>query len=449
VVHHEPPEAQALLPSGTTFHGRYQIVRLIKVGGMGIVYEVLDRETQRHRALKTMGRGLTADADMRARFHLEVTAAARIKSDHIVDVFDAGTDEGTGLPFLVMELLQGESLAALIARRRRVDAEQTVQLLRQAALALDRAHAAGIVHRDLKPENLFVTHRDDGSSQLKLLDFGIAKVVVDGTQPQTTRSLGTPLYMSPEQVRGDGDIGPRADLYSLAHVAFAMLVGAAYWEADSRGAGTYALLLRVAQGSSEAASARASGMGSVLPAAFDDWFRRAAARDASERFDSASELVEELAEALGVALPLPRAAPFPSSAGTSVTDSTAAVSRGGLATPPPRRRTIVLIAAVSSLGILTAFGVVARRAWSTVPAEPQQTIASSTATPGSEPVVASSTLPASASSTVHEAVGPPTPVAPVRSLHASPSVRSRAAASTRPTAAASAPKPVYDPTDIR
>jgi serine/threonine-protein kinase len=298
-------EVQLLVP-GATLAGRYEVVRCIKAGGMGAVYEVLDRETRRRRAVKTMLPSFVSDPDLRARFRLEATVAADVVSEHIVEVFDAGVDATTGLPFLVMELLRGESLGAILAHRTRLPAAEVVRLLHQAGLALDRTHAAGIVHRDLKPENLFVTTRDDGTPRLKVLDFGIAKVVAQSGSANTTRNLGTPLYMSPEQIRGDGDIGPRADIYSLGQIAFTLLAGAPYWEPESRrSGGIYAMLLKVMEGPREPASERAQKLGATLPAAFDGWFRCATALDEFERFETVSELVEALARALGESLPRP------------------------------------------------------------------------------------------------------------------------------------------------
>jgi eukaryotic-like serine/threonine-protein kinase len=298
-------EAQLLVP-GATLAGRYEVVRCIKAGGMGAVYEVLDQETRRRRAVKTMLPSFVSDPDLRARFRLEATVAADVVSEHIVEVFDAGVDSTTGLPFLVMELLRGESLGAILAHRTRLPAPEVVRLLHQASLALARTHAAGIVHRDLKPENLFVTTRDDGTPRLKVLDFGIAKVVAESGSANTTRNLGTPLYMSPEQFRGDGDIGPRADIYSLGQIAFTLLAGAPYWEPESRrSGGIYAMLLKVMEGPREPASERARKLGATLPTAFDSWFRRATALDEFERFESVSEFVEKLAEALGESLPRP------------------------------------------------------------------------------------------------------------------------------------------------
>src|SRR6185436_10516050 len=136
------------------FHGRYEVVRCLKAGGMGAVYEVVDAGTRRRRALKTMLPGFVSDPDMRARFHLEATVAANIESEHIVEVFDAGVDEATALPFLVMELLKGRTLAETLEERGRLPPQEVVALLHQAGMALDKTHAEGIVHRDLKPENL-------------------------------------------------------------------------------------------------------------------------------------------------------------------------------------------------------------------------------------------------------------------------------------------------------
>jgi serine/threonine protein kinase len=177
-------------------------------------------------ALKVMLPSLVKEPSLRARFQLEATIAAEIDSEHIVQVFDAGVDAATGMPFIVMELLKGEEIGSLLQRQLRLSPGEVVPLVHQAALALAKTHAAGIIHRDLKPENLFVTTRDDGSPRLKVLDFGIAKVIAESTHgAQQTGTMGTPLYMSPEQIQGQGSISPRADLYAMGHVVFAMLVG--------------------------------------------------------------------------------------------------------------------------------------------------------------------------------------------------------------------------------
>src|SRR5580704_17413554 len=286
-----------LLLPGACFHERYRVVRRIKDGGMGAVYEVVDDRTDSPRALKVMLPSLLAGAEMRARFALEAKVTGNIASDHLVRVSDAGIDEPTGTPFLVMELLQGEELAALIEKRGPLPPAEVVLYLHQTALALDKTHAAGIVHRDLKPENLFVTHRDDGSPCVKILDFGIAKVVAQGTA-QTTRAVGTPIYMAPEQIRGQATIGPRADLSALGHIAYALLAGEAYWQEELKGASSvFPLLTQIVEGIPEAPALRARGRRGVeLPPGFDAWMKKAVATRPDDRFERAVEQIAALAE---------------------------------------------------------------------------------------------------------------------------------------------------------
>jgi serine/threonine-protein kinase len=294
------PSDVQVLEAGRLFHRRYQIVALVGKGGMGAVYEVIDGPTQRRRALKVMLASLVHDPALRARFELEARVTGDVQSEHLVETFDAGVDEETGAPFLVMEFLRGQDVAKLIQEGGRLAGGETLALLEQVAAALDRTHAAGIVHRDLKPENLFVTRRDDGLPRVKILDFGIAKLVAQSTESiRTTDSLGTPLYMAPEQIRGDGAIDARADLYALGLIAYTMLVGEAYWEASARGAGSvYQVLYKVTLGATEPATARAPASGVVLPPAVDAWFAKAIAVAPGARFSSASALVHELGQAL-------------------------------------------------------------------------------------------------------------------------------------------------------
>jgi serine/threonine-protein kinase len=296
------------LSPGQLFLGRYQIIHCLKAGGMGAVYECIHLKTRKRRALKVMLPQILADAGMRERFELEARVTAEIESEHIVETFDAGVDDATGAPFLVMELLRGEDLGSIMTKRGPLPGSEIIVLLKQAALALDKMHAAGIVHRDLKPDNLYVTTRDDGTPRLKILDFGIAKVIASGAQgTQQTAMIGTPLYMSPEQIRGEGTVGPGSDVYAMGHIAFALLTGADYWADEQRAsAATFTLLETVMAGLPEPATARAARRGVALPPAFDAWFVRATARLARDRFDSASMLIHELAGVLGA--PAPRLA---------------------------------------------------------------------------------------------------------------------------------------------
>jgi serine/threonine-protein kinase len=288
------------LRPGAVFAGRYEVVRVLSTGGMGIVYEVLHTETQRKRALKVMLPSLLVDEDMRSRFRREAVVTAGIESEHLVEIFDAGIEESTRAPFLVMELLRGEDLGARLEREGRLAKKDVLTLTRQVALALDKTHAAGVVHRDLKPENVFVTRRDDGTPRVKVLDFGIAKLVSRNRQAAgKTRAVGTPLYMAPEQMVGDSaKIGPSADLYALGHIVFTLLAGQPYFapEADESD-NVLGLLMKISRGAPEPAGVRARAAGVSLPATFDVWFARATALDPSHRFTSAYELARSLDEA--------------------------------------------------------------------------------------------------------------------------------------------------------
>jgi serine/threonine-protein kinase len=287
------------------FHERYRVAHCIKAGGMGAVYEVVDEKTNSRRALKVMLTGALKDPDLRARFELEARITGTVESDHIVRVSDAGVDAETQTPFLVMDLLRGHDLGRVVEEGPPLTAEETVLYLGQAARALDKTHAAGVVHRDLKPENLFLTQRDDGSICVKLLDFGIAKVVEREAEAKGTRTMGTPSYMAPEQIRGDGKIAAAADVYALGQIAYSLLVGEEYWHEEAVASGsTFAFFLLVVKGLTESATVRAKRTRVViLPEGFDGWMAQACALDPIKRFPSAGAAVTALAEVLGTRPP--------------------------------------------------------------------------------------------------------------------------------------------------
>lgn len=293
------------LSTGSVFAGRYRVERRIAAGGMGAVYEVLHIETNRRRALKVMHAHYVSSEELRGRFRQEARVAAEIDSEHIVDVFDAGVDESTGMPFLVMELLRGEELGKRLKRLGAFPKEEVVRYLYETSLALDKTHRARIVHRDLKPDNLFLCERENAPPRLKVLDFGIAKIVSDAsTQANATSSLGTPLYMAPEQFMLKGGISAATDIFALGMIAFTLLAGKPYWYEESRaGGGMMAFAMHVATGPQESAVKRARELFAVdLPSGFDAWFFRATAREQSARFASAGEAVAALAAVLGVPL---------------------------------------------------------------------------------------------------------------------------------------------------
>lgn len=298
---------QVDLAAQSLFAGRYRVVRRIAAGGMGAVFEVVHTETQRRRALKVMLPELLANKHLRERFQMEARITANVESEYIVDVFDAGIDEATGMPFLVMELLNGEDLGKVVDRGGALPPALVVTYLRQVASALDKTHAAGIVHRDLKPENLFLTHREDGTPRVKILDFGISKVVTEaqtGGGMNATRGLGTPLYMAPEQALAQ-PLSGATDRYALGLIAYSLLVGVPYWhEEASTFDNAITFVVHTSRGITDSASARAGRTGHALSPAFDAWFRRATHLDPAQRFATATELVRELGVAVGAPSPL-------------------------------------------------------------------------------------------------------------------------------------------------
>lgn len=271
---------------------------------MGAVYEVHDNVTNGSRVLKVMLPHAQDNESLRARFAEEARFSGSIESDHVVRTFDAGIDDDTGLPFLVMELLRGEELGKMLVRKHHLAPSDVITYLHQAALALDKTHAAGIVHRDLKPENLFLTRRDDGSPCLKILDFGIAKLVQEGQAAASTMAIGTPMYMAPEQAEGGRAVGPRADIYSLGHVAYALLTGRPYWTEEFNQLGSLiAFFLRLSKGIAEPPSVRAARAGVILPQAFDDWFVQATSTNPEHRFSRSTTAIRALAQAFDIPLP--------------------------------------------------------------------------------------------------------------------------------------------------
>ena len=225
------------------------------------------------------------------RFMQEARAAAALQSPHVVRTTDFGVVEGT--PYIVMELLTGESLAQRLQRQRRLTPEETARVIRHVARAVGKAHLAGFVHRDLKPDNIFIVVNDD-EELVKVLDFGIAKAISGtfGNEEAKTRTgalLGTPYYMSPEQAQGDRSVDFRSDLWSLGIIAFECLTGVRPF--DSEGLGS--LVMQICVGPIPVPSQLAP-----VPQGFDEWFAHAVNRDPEGRFQSARELSHALLSVL-------------------------------------------------------------------------------------------------------------------------------------------------------
>ena len=295
--------ASEVIEKGRVIAGRYVVDRRLGEGGMGSVYLVQHVHTDEQLALKILHSATIKDEVALERFRREARAPARINSDHVVRVTDADVaPEVGGAPFLVMEYLRGEDLDKTVESRGALPIAEVVLYLRQAARALDKAHSLGIIHRDLKPENLFVTIREDGTACLKLLDFGIAKLTgaasreLGRSNATTTGTIfGTPLYMAPEQAKGEqGRISPQTDVWALGLIAYRMLTGKDFWTAAT----ITHLIAQIAYEKMPVPSERAP---SALGPAFDAWFAACCAREVEDRFPTAGEAISALARALGVA----------------------------------------------------------------------------------------------------------------------------------------------------
>ncbi|MDQ3341379.1 MAG: protein kinase [Myxococcota bacterium] len=228
------PATDTGISIGQVFLGKYRVEQLLGQGGMGIVARCTHLALNEQVAVKMLRADVLSDDDATARFMREAQAAVKLRSEYVARVSDVGTFEN-GVPYMVMEYLDGQDLGVLLEEQGSVAAQWATDLMLQAAEALAEAHSINIVHRDVKPTNLFVTWRPDGTSLIKVLDFGISKSPM-GTDMQLTQTqslLGTPAYMSPEQMRSARLVDQRTDIWSLGTVLYELLEGHRPFEADS------------------------------------------------------------------------------------------------------------------------------------------------------------------------------------------------------------------------
>ncbi len=265
--------------------GRYEILSELGRGAMGVVYKARDPRINRVVAVKTIslaGQPPDEEKDFRARFLREAEAAGRLSHPGIVTIFDAGEEAETHTPYLVMEFVGGQSLDKLISSQveRKLSVETALQLAAELADALDYAHVQGVVHRDLKPENILLT--EDGHA--KIADFGVAKLNLSN-QTLAGRAMGTPAYMSPEQLNGD-TVDGRSDLFSLGVLLYTMLTGFRPFQGNSAVTICYKVVNRD--------PIPASVLDAELPAGLDHVIARAMAKDAGERYQRGSEMLADL-----------------------------------------------------------------------------------------------------------------------------------------------------------
>ena len=415
---------------GQTIAGKYRIERLVGSGGMGAVYEALNLAINKRVALKFLFRDEAIDRDTAARFQREAEAASAVNSAHIVQIFDAGTSED-GRPYLVMELLEGEDLRHRLKRVGRLPLEEAVVIAKQLSRALGRAHAAGIIHRDLKPDNIFICPRDDDPLFVKILDFGISKIVSAHTDTLTRRGtvLGTAHYMSPEQAQAFADIDGRADLFSLGAILYEALAGRPPHLAKT----FEAVLIRVCTTAADDIREHAPD----VPEAIARVIAKSIERDREQRYQTAHDFTMALEQFAPELYHAPRrpdnlsassavpsqpafadteesqTPPVSTGSGNSLTRSTRVEGPSGSARPltihPPKRARLALLAALVTLPILGLAGWLAHKSKparqnSVATALPALPAPGSNRTPAAEPrgAAAGRAAPSSSAQRLHD-----------------------------------------------
>jgi len=277
--------------SGQLIAGRYRLDRCLARGGMGSVWEAQHIELESRVAIKLLRPELGLDEAHIERFRREARAAAKLKSPHVVTIYDCGVDRR--VPYIAMEFLAGEDLELRLGRLARLELDEALSFLDQAARGLAVAHAAGLVHRDVKPANLFIERLPHGE-RIKVVDFGIARPL-GGESTLTTGGgvWGSPAYMSPEQARGRA-IDQRTDVWALAGVFYRMVTG----QLPFSGVTEHDTIVLVCTGQARPPSE----LDPSLPPDLDAFFARALAKDPEQRIPTVELLAEEAAEALGRAL---------------------------------------------------------------------------------------------------------------------------------------------------
>jgi serine/threonine-protein kinase len=263
------------------------LVRRLGAGGMGTVWLANHNKLRTEVVVKFLSESLASDTDACARFEREVVATLQVRSPHVVQTLDHGITEG-GIPYLVMEWLEGSDLAKVMRAQKMLAPDEVQHIIEGLASALTKAHERGIVHRDIKPANVFLVTATPRPF-VKLVDFGIAKRLEDETMTATNALLGTPAYMSPEQMDGVAQIDHRTDLWALGVLAYHMLCGSPPFKGSH--------IAHIAHGIMHGERPKISTGRPDLPLALDAWVERALARDPVQRFGSARELADTLAMA--------------------------------------------------------------------------------------------------------------------------------------------------------
>ena len=277
--HSGPSAVSVVLPEGLEIGRRYRVLKLLGVGGMGAVYRVHDNDLDRDVALKLIRSEIAEDAAALERFKREIQLSSRITHKNVLRVFDLG--ESDGIRFLTMQYVEGEDLSTILKREGKLPKERLIRIFRQIADGLRAAHEQGVVHRDLKPQNIMVSEGD----RVYVTDFGLAKSAEQSGMTQTGALLGTPFYMSPEQVKGE-PTDARSDIYALGIILYQMSTGTLPF----RGNTPYEVMAQRLQREPQSAAE----LNPELPAYLRKVIERCMARDPSLRYQTVDELLGDL-----------------------------------------------------------------------------------------------------------------------------------------------------------
>jgi eukaryotic-like serine/threonine-protein kinase len=388
--------------------GNYNVVRKLGEGGMGAVYLGQHTLLGRHAAIKVLLPALSTRPDIVNRFFNEARAATSINDPGIVQIFDFGVHTD-GSAYIVMEFLEGETLDDRIRNRGRLTARDALTIARQVAASLGAAHAQHIVHRDLKPENVFLVRDAEVAygERAKVLDFGIAKLQADASNKVKTSAgavMGTPLYMSPEQCNGAGDLDHRSDIYALGCVLFHALVGRPPFDGDGMGAIIVAHLTEPPP--------IASTLVDGIPPGVDALLARCLAKLPAERFQTMGDVVTALGQLQGVVTgppAAPGATPVPPwNAPTTLrpatpTPTTLGASAGQAAPAPRGRRTGWIVAIAAAMVAAAGTAIVMSRSHDAPP--------TGAVSPAPAPVLAAP-MPVAIDAAVAASVPPPIDATP-------------------------------------
>lgn len=435
-VEHASSADVAPVKEGDILDGKYRVERVLGVGGMGVVVAATHLQLGQRVALKFLLPTVLGNAEVVARFAREARAAVRIQSEHVARVIDVGTLT-TGSPYMVMEYLEGGDLAASLQTRGPLPVVEAVTYVLEACEAIAEAHAIGVVHRDLKPANLFLARRTGRDPMVKVLDFGISKTTdpaVSGLT-QTTAVMGSPLYMSPEQMMSSKDVDARTDIWSIGVILYELLVGEPPFVGETMAQVVFMVTNRDPPLLIEKRSDAPQGLAEIV--------RRCLRRTPAERFANVAELasalvpfgspradvsLERISRVLGVAAaaaPRPRVDPTPASIETSASPPT------DLLSPPPKRKVPLLLAAVITLVLLLG-GVLL---WRSLHSSAEPVATPNVVVPAPPTPIAPAVAPI-----VQAAPPEPTPVAAAPSAQA-PASAAAVAPSAGPQAVVVAPPP--------